>query len=270
MGRVKIHSHTDDLTGGALASGAAFAETEPGAVSSSSSGSVGTAETVAHGDHSHDLGAHDHSDGTKGGTINLDHTTVSGKTAGHVLMATGAATKAFKQPSMVDYAYLPISQAVDGAAPPAALGALSSTNSVNVRKFAGDTADEGVFFAWPAPSDLDPAAAVSARVHFFITEAVAPSNAGVVFAVAGGSLGAGDGLGDALGSPAECALAGRSDAQYDALVTAWAPVTIANLAAGELVIIGLSRDQDNAADTYAQDVGVAALELKYTRKPALS
>lgn len=270
MGRVKRHTHADDMNGGTLAGGQTFAETEPGVVSTSSSGAVGTAETVARGDHSHDLGAHDHSDATKGGTISLDHTTVAGKTAGHVLMATGAATKSFKQLAMVDYAALPIALAVDGAAAPASLAALSATNSVAVRKFAGDTADEDVFFLWQAPPDLDPAVPVSARVVFFITEATAPDAEGVVFNVAGGSLGNGDALSASLGSAAASALAGRSDAQGDRLATAWADVTIANLAAGETVILSLSRDQDAEGDTYAQDVGVAALELRFTRNPACS
>ena len=47
----------------------ALASSEPGAVSGSTSGQVGTSSKVAREDHNHDLGEHDHSDATKGGTI---------------------------------------------------------------------------------------------------------------------------------------------------------------------------------------------------------
>ena len=89
---------------------------EPGTVSSSSSGSAGTATTVSRSDHSHDLGQHAHSDSASGGTIahsaltgqtaddhhNQVHTitgsdhTASGLTVGHVLRATGASSFAFQ------------------------------------------------------------------------------------------------------------------------------------------------------------------------------
>jgi hypothetical protein len=47
----------------------ALASSEPGAVSSSTSGATGSASTVARSDHSHDLGTHAHSDATNGGQI---------------------------------------------------------------------------------------------------------------------------------------------------------------------------------------------------------
>jgi hypothetical protein len=47
----------------------ALASSEPGAVSSSTSGGVGTSTQVARADHNHDLGTHAHSDGTNGGQI---------------------------------------------------------------------------------------------------------------------------------------------------------------------------------------------------------
>lgn len=43
--------------------------TEPGAVATSTSGQAGTADSASRSDHNHDLGEHDHSDATKGGTI---------------------------------------------------------------------------------------------------------------------------------------------------------------------------------------------------------
>ncbi len=54
----------------------ALATSEPGAVSTSVSGAVGTSSRVAREDHSHDLGSHDHSDATKGGT--LAHSSLTG------------------------------------------------------------------------------------------------------------------------------------------------------------------------------------------------
>jgi hypothetical protein len=42
---------------------------EPGAVSSSTSGQAGTADSVSRSDHNHDLGVHDHNDAASGGLI---------------------------------------------------------------------------------------------------------------------------------------------------------------------------------------------------------
>jgi hypothetical protein len=47
----------------------ALASTEPGAVSSSTSGTVGTGTTLARADHSHDLGSHAHADAASGGQV---------------------------------------------------------------------------------------------------------------------------------------------------------------------------------------------------------
>lgn len=43
--------------------------TEPGAVSSSTSGSAGTADSASRSDHSHDLGSHAHTGATDGGAL---------------------------------------------------------------------------------------------------------------------------------------------------------------------------------------------------------
>jgi len=59
----------------------------------------------------------------------------------------------------------------------------------------------------------------------------------------------------------------RTDAQYDRIATAWsAAVTITNLAAAETATLKLYRDTSDDADTYAQDIGVAGIEIKYTRQ----
>jgi hypothetical protein len=62
---------------------------EPGTVSSSTSGTGGTAPTVSHSDHSHDLGSHSHTGPSNGGTI--DHqslTSLPGSTGGYHLSSS--------------------------------------------------------------------------------------------------------------------------------------------------------------------------------------
>jgi len=65
----------DDLTAhlygidAALGTVASLSDTEPGAVSSSSSGQAGTGTAASRDDHSHDLGTHAHSDAASGGQI---------------------------------------------------------------------------------------------------------------------------------------------------------------------------------------------------------
>lgn len=53
----------------AVAAAVTLASTEPGAVSSSTSGAVGTGSSAARNDHAHDLGAHAHTGATDGGTV---------------------------------------------------------------------------------------------------------------------------------------------------------------------------------------------------------
>jgi len=64
------HAHTSSSTGGdfAWADITGFG-TEPGAVSSSTSGQAGTATTVSRSDHNHDLGTHAHTGATNGGQL---------------------------------------------------------------------------------------------------------------------------------------------------------------------------------------------------------
>jgi len=76
--------------------GAGLSNSEPGSVSSSTSGSVGTGNVAARGDHSHDLGAHDHSDAAGGGTVAITDLTLAGSTANYFCMATAADAFAFQ------------------------------------------------------------------------------------------------------------------------------------------------------------------------------
>lgn len=71
----------------------ALASSEPPAVSSSTSGAVGDATTVARSNHSHDLGSHAHSDAASGGTIS--HTALTDKgTNTHSTIDTFISSKA--------------------------------------------------------------------------------------------------------------------------------------------------------------------------------
>lgn len=73
------------------AQNSSFYGTEPGAVSSSTSGQAGTAVTASRSDHNHDLGAHTHTDATNGGLIVAASATQQGA------VTTGAQTFAGKK-----------------------------------------------------------------------------------------------------------------------------------------------------------------------------
>lgn len=163
-----------------------------------------------------------------------------------------------------DYSFIPIGWAIDGAAAPDAKETITSTNKVDVRKFAGD-ATKDVFIPWEVPPDLT-GTTIQYRVIFFITEAVAPANQGVAFYLKGASIGDGDALGAALGGAVKSSLTGRSDAQYDRLATTWSdPVTVTDLLAGETAMFSLYRKHDDADDDYAQKIGVFGIEIKFSR-----
>jgi len=164
-----------------------------------------------------------------------------------------------------EYEFLPIVWAINGAAPPEALTTLTSTFSVDIRNF-DDASDEDVYFIWQIPSDLS-GSTITYRVICFVTNATGPSNEGVAFFLQGNSLGDGDILSGAMGTAVISSATARTDAQYDRIATAWsAAVTITNLAAAETATLKLYRDTSDDADTYAQDIGVAGIEIKYTRQ----
>uniref|UniRef100_A0A6M3JB62 Putative tail protein n=2 Tax=viral metagenome TaxID=1070528 RepID=A0A6M3JB62_9ZZZZ len=167
--------------------------------------------------------------------------------------------------AVYDYETFYIEEGIDGASAPAVLSTITSTHTVFIRDF-DDAADEDVDFIWQAPNDIKADSTISYRVGFFITNATAPSAEGVAFQLAGASIGTGDALGATLGTAIATTAAARSDAQYDLVYTSWsAAVTITNLAAGETAIMTLNRDVSDAADDYAQDVGVYCLQIKYSR-----
>lgn len=196
-------------------------------------------------------------------TVDADNTCVIGGTGADAvdLVSYG---KLYGQ-IILDTQPVPIGWGIDGASAPDTLETITSTNSVKVRKFAGDSTQD-LFIPFQLPFDFT-GTVFKFRVIFFITEAVAPSNQGVAFYLKGASLGDSDGLASALGAGVKSSITGRSDAQYDRLATAWSgDVTITNMAAGETAILNLYRKHDDTDDTYAQKVGVFAVEIKYQRQ----
>lgn len=160
-------------------------------------------------------------------------------------------------------ALLPIEWSEDGANPPDAAEPLTTLNkTVRIRKFQGATSNQDVTFAWQAPANLS-GTSITARVIFFISEATGPSSEGVRFTVDLFSLGDGDSLNGTYGTAVATEKTGMTASQYYRESTGWS-APISTVAAGETIIIRLTRTQDHADDTYAQDVGVFALELKYT------
>lgn len=168
------------------------------------------------------------------------------------------------------YAYelIPVSWFADGTTAPAALDDASTRSPWKYRDFAGATADEDIDGVWQIPDDCDISANLTYRVHYLVTNATGPSAEGVVFALQGASIGDNDATNPTLGTAVVIADTGTTASQHDYLVTGWSgAVTFTNAAAGEMVELNFYRDQDHASDTYAQDVGVAFIEIRYSRSP---
>lgn len=178
------------------------------------------------------------------------------------------------QPDDIEYIveteYLPIGYAIDGGTAPATKETITSTHKADVRKFDGSAQDEDVYFTWQAPDDLDTTSGIKFRVLCMVTEATAPSTETWQFEMQGFSAGSGDALAGTLGTAQTSNSGSRSDARYDFVYTAWSSAMtsthITDLAAGEAVTFKLYRDIDDT-DTYAQDVGVIGVQLRYKRNP---
>lgn len=173
---------------------------------------------------------------------------------------------AYSPKTITDYQFLPIAWAIDGASAPDAVETLTSTNSVRIRKFRGDTGNQDVFIPLQISLDLVVATKIQYRVIFFVSEATGPSSEGVAFSLAGATLGNGDLLSSTLGTAVVVSATAMTYAQYVRVATAWsADVTFTDLAVGETALMKFIRIQDNTADTYAQKVGVFGIELKFQR-----
>jgi len=176
--------------------------------------------------------------------------------------------------AFTDYQPIPIEAGYGGTTPPAAAAELTSTNTIIVRKFQGASANQDLFFQWEAPADLT-GSTITYRVKYAITESTVPANTETVkFTLAGVGVGAVTGsyttdqlISHALGTAVtvtDTYATATLPAQYAIIQTAWsAAVTVTHLAAGKSCILSLVRDQAN--DTYAQNIGVTAIELCFTR-----
>lgn len=160
-----------------------------------------------------------------------------------------------------------IGDAIDGAAPPAALATITSTHKINVRKFDGSS-DEDVYFIWKVPQDLVTSVGIKFRVLCCITESTVPSSETWQFEMQGFCCGTGDALAGTLGTAQTSNSGSRSDQRYDLVFTSWSSAMtsthITDLTGGEICVFKLYRDTDDS-DTYAQDVGVVLVELKYRK-----
>lgn len=163
------------------------------------------------------------------------------------------------------YDFLPIGWALDGGTPPAVKSTLSSTNKIDTRDFSG-TSNEDVFVPWQVPSDLS-GTTVAFRVLCFVPGATPPAeNEVIAFSLAGASIGNSELLSKSLGTAVTSNITCASGyAQYDRVATAFSgDVTITDLLAGETAMLQLIR-LATSTDTYAQDIGVFGIEIKYTR-----
>ncbi|MFA6972688.1 MAG: hypothetical protein WC208_14995 [Gallionella sp.] len=173
-----------------------------------------------------------------------------------------------------DYQFIPIEAGIDGTSAPTAAAIVTATNKIVTRVFRGAVGNQDLFLIWNAPPDLS-GSTILYRVKYLITESTVPANAETVkFTLAGVAIGAvtasyttdqliSHALGTAITVTDTYATA-TLPAQYAVINTAWsAAVTPTHLAGGKTVIMSLVRDQAN--DTYAQNVGVIGVELKFAR-----
>jgi hypothetical protein len=165
--------------------------------------------------------------------------------------------------------YIPVAYMEDGAAPPAASSVLASTRKVRIRDFDG-ASNENLEIHWIAPDDY--VGGIKFRFVGYVSKATAPANTEVVaFSLAGCSLGNSDVLGCTVGTAQTSSLtADASYVQYDRLAGAYSSaITVTDIAAGESVHFLLTR-LATTTDTYAQDFGLAGIEIKYQSKIMLN
>jgi hypothetical protein len=163
------------------------------------------------------------------------------------------------------YAYetVPIAWMNGGTSEPDALD--NTTREPYAYRTFDHAADEDLNFVWFVPSDLS-GTTVQYRVKYLVTAATGPSAEGVAFGLSGVSLGDNDATNGTKGTVVVVADPTITAAQHDILITGWSgDVTITNLLAGEVAELALIRDVSDAADDYAQLVGVFAIEIRYVR-----
>jgi len=160
---------------------------------------------------------------------------------------------------------IPISWCADGTTPPDALD-VDSRPPIKLRKF-DPAVQQDVMFRWFVPNDIDATMLLQYQVLYVITSASGPVNNGVVFELAGASMGDGDITNPIVGSYIALAQSGITAAQWTQKITNWsASVTVPNLAAGEASLFRLRRAVGDASDDYTQAIGVEAIRIRYIKK----
>jgi len=199
------------------------------------------------------------------GTINLvaSGVGVENTPIGQTVAAVGSFTDlagTFKE-----YVSIPIEWALDGTTPPDAAQVLINSRKIVVRQFQGITANQDVLIPWAIPHDLS-GAIIKFRVRGYVSDATAPgAGETAIFTLAGTSIGGSENLNKALGAAVSATFtADATYVQYDRWTTTWSgDVTITDLLADEDTHLQLIRDQ--GSDTYVQKIGVAWLDIEYTR-----
>lgn len=175
-------------------------------------------------------------------------------------------TANFATLTTVETEFIPVGWMIDGTVAPAVAATLSSTNKVSRRDFDG-AANEDLKFVWDVPADIDAASGIKFAVLCYVVNATAPANTQVVaFSLAGMALANSAILSGAVGSAQTSSLtADATYVQYDRLQTTFSSaVVVTNLADSLTAHFNLIR-LATTTDTYAQDIGVAGIILKYKR-----
>lgn len=176
------------------------------------------------------------------------------------LQFVSAPTGVFKE-----YSLIPIGWALDGESPPDAQIELSSTFKIPLREFRGAVGNQDVYIPLTAAKDLT-GGTIKFRISGYVTNSTAPSNnETVIFTLAGSARAPSGPLNKAMGAAVAATFtADATYAQYAYWETGWSgDVTITDLAADKGLMFQLIRDQGNG--TYAQKIGVAFIDIEYTR-----
>lgn len=160
---------------------------------------------------------------------------------------------------------IPIEWGLDGASPPDAAITVTDTFKIAVREFRGAVGNQDLYIPERAAKDLT-GGTIKFKVSGYVTDAVAPATGEtVIFTLAGSARAPSEPLSKAMGAAVSATFtADASYVQYDEWETVWSgDVTITDLAADRAIMLQLIRDQ--ATDTYAEKIGVAFIEIEFTR-----
>lgn len=166
-----------------------------------------------------------------------------------------------------NYISIPIEFPEDGGVAPAATALYTNTNKVvRYRDFSG-TADNDVTFDFSTPGDFNTDFKVQFRIKGIITNATGPSAEGVVFAMAGYGATDNQDSNQSFGTTINLVSSGLTYSQNDYFVTDWSDdVTISNISLDTMNQIKMWRLATNGSDTYAQDIGVTEIQIKYVAR----